>query len=149
MADLGFVDHLLLNCKVAQLVWHSIFRWFGWEAEQYVRAWNMSVGFSMGRVTWRLSFSEVICYVKREVWDVLSGPLPLWRGWLRMWVFLLPLGLLASYFPWYFFGSIIRIWLEVSFSLLFKPRRLPIRWPPPLAFAISTLVVVQLEIQVL
>lgn len=62
------VDHLMLNCWVAQQVWRSVLWWFGcgwvlpYTLGHLFEAWKMGVG----TVVWKLSFLAVI-------WSIWKG----------------------------------------------------------------------------
>lgn len=63
-----FVDHLLLGCEMAQVMWRTLLNLFGcqWVIMpsrflEYYLAWRYAVGTKRGRIMWRLSFMAGIC----------------------------------------------------------------------------------------
>lgn len=66
------MDHLLLNCKVAQAVWTSGLGWFecSWtlpcSLQHLFEAWKMCVGSARGKIMWRPSFLAVLWVFLKE-----------------------------------------------------------------------------------
>lgn len=65
------VDHLLLNCLTAQVIWRTALNWFdcGWvrpcSLKDLFKAWKMAVGSQRGKALWR-SFLAIIWNTWKE-----------------------------------------------------------------------------------
>ena len=61
-----FVDHLFLNCRVAQGLWNDVYSWFDMRGvlpvhfSQLFEIWMLGVGSTRGRIMWRTSFLAAI-----------------------------------------------------------------------------------------
>ena len=62
LKDAELVDHLFLNCRVAQGLWNSVYMWFDMSGvlptrfSQLFEVWKLGVGHSKGRIdgtAWR------------------------------------------------------------------------------------------------
>ena len=62
--DDELVDHLLLNCKVAQFIWRSVVEWFDccWvfpkSLPDLFQAWKAPIGTPRGKELWRFVLSS-------------------------------------------------------------------------------------------
>lgn len=69
LAEAETVNHLLLNCKVAQKLWNSILTWFdcSWlmptRLSIMFEAWSLLMGSVRGRVMWKHSFLNLSHYL--------------------------------------------------------------------------------------
>lgn len=65
------VDHLLLNCRLANTIWNSFLRSFDCSCvldsiSGLLFSWWLSIGLSKGRIMWCLSFFGVISTIWKE-----------------------------------------------------------------------------------
>ena len=72
LSDEESMNHLLLNCKIAQSLWMSVVGWFdcSWalpnSLTELFQAWKNPLGGSRGKVMWRLSFLAMIWTIWKE-----------------------------------------------------------------------------------
>lgn len=59
------VDHLMLNCRIAQALWTAVVGWFGCSCVfresiiELIQAWKTPIRALRGKEMWRLSFRAV------------------------------------------------------------------------------------------
>lgn len=133
------IDHLLLNCNFAYVIWTSIFSGFHFSAplHQSVPAlfefWGLGVGSKRGRSMWKLSFLAAIWSIWKErnrrcfegkVANVNMVVEAVKRS-VALWVSLLP------QFKGISMPSIFQNWKETADSCPHSMRHTPRWFPPP------------------
>lgn len=121
-----------LNCRVAQGLWNSVYRWFDTRFSHLFVVWKLGVGPSRGRILWRTSFVAIIWVIWQERNNRCFNDNSLAEGLLSDKV-KFPNASWASPLPSFKGISVVvilRNWKEVAFSSPASPPSVQ-RWTPP------------------
>ena len=139
LADEEAMDHLFLNCRVAQFLWTSVFSWLDvsgvlpFSLFHLFEVWNLGVSSCRGRIMWRCSFVATLWVIWKErdnrcFQDKATNEILLRdkiKHLVASWAF--PL---AS-FRGFMMDMIWRKWKEMSCSSLAKLEVIHVWTPPP------------------